>query len=189
MFSKQILTRSLAWAGLAVAIAVACQPAAAQVGAKFGVFDAQRVSEETTEGRAVQDRLTTFRNVKQAELTALETVLSEQQNQLTSQALSLSSERRSSLEKEIQRGALELNQKRETAAREMQLEVNDAQSEFQDKLLAVINQFGEEEGFDMILEASLVAYTKPTHDVTTALIDRFNRAFPLAAAGAETPGN
>ena len=121
--------------------------------------------------RAVQDRLTDFRNRKQAELTALESALGELQSQLNSQALSLSPERRSGLEKEIQRGVLELNQKRETAAREMQLEVNEAQSEFQDKLLALIHQFGEEEGFDMIIEASLVAYTKPTLDVTTALID------------------
>lgn len=181
MFTTRIFTRGLGFLAVAGLLACFSVPAAAQ-SSKFGIFDAQRVSEETSEGKAVQERLNSFRNQKQTELATLETAFSELQTQLTTQALSLSADRRAALERDIQRKGLELEQKRESAAREMQLEVTDAQNEFQAKLLAVIQQFGEEEGFDMILEASLVAYTKPTHDVTTALIDRFNRAFPAAAA-------
>ena len=83
-------------------------PAAAQQ--RIGVFDAGRVSEETDEGRLVQARLEAFRSAKQAEITAKEQELTSLQSQLNTQALSLSPERRSDLEKQIQRKALEMNQ-------------------------------------------------------------------------------
>jgi outer membrane protein len=148
---------------------------------KVGVFDAQRISEETAEGKRIQGQLSGFRDRKQAELQAKEKEVSELQAQLTSQSLSLSQEKRATLEKDVQRKALDLNQAREAAGREMQLEVNEAQSKFQAQLLAVVEQFGREEGFTVVLEKSLVAYSDAAVDITTALVDRFNKVVPATA--------
>ncbi len=49
---------------------------------KIGVFDAQRISEETEEGKRVQARLEEFRDRKQTEVTEKETALADLQNQL-----------------------------------------------------------------------------------------------------------
>jgi outer membrane protein len=170
-----------------LAAAVYAGAASAQAAPKVGVFDAQRISEETSEGKRIQSQLSGFRDKKQAELQAKEKEVSDLQAQLTSQALSLSPERRATLEKDVQRKALDLNQAREAAGREMQLEVNEAQSKFQAQLLAVVEQFGKEEGFTVILERSLVAYSDANVDITTALVDRFNKVVPAAPAGAAPP--
>jgi outer membrane protein len=109
------------------------------------------------------------------------------QNQLNTQALSLSPDRRADLDKQIQRKVLELNQTREAATSEMQIEIGEAQGRFQEQLLAVIDDFGREEGFTLILEASLVAYADQSADVTTAIVDRFNQVFK-AETGADSGG-
>lgn len=148
--------------------------ALAQDAPKIAVFDPQRVSEETAEGFRIQARLTAFRNQKQNELTAMQTAVTALQDQLTAQALSLSPERKQALEIEIQKKALDFQSTQESAAREMQIEINSAQNRFQEQLLTVVERFGQEEGFDLILDQSLVAWAAPTLDVTTALVDRFN---------------
>jgi outer membrane protein len=154
---------------------------------KVGVFDAQRISEETAEGKRIQTQLSAFRDKKQAEIAAKEKEVTDLQGQLSSQALSLSPDKRAALEKDVQRRAIDLNQAREAAGREMQLEVNEAQNRFQAQLLSVVEKFGRDEGFGVILERSLVAYASQAVDVTTALVDRFNRAAPAAPAEAAPP--
>ena len=161
--------------------AVAVVPAWGQAAApdKIGVFDAQRVSEETTEGKRVQARLTAFSEKKRAELAAKEKDAQDLQDKLNAQALSLSPEKRTSMEKDLQKKALELNQAREGAQREMQLEVAEAENGFREKLLGAVESFGREEGFAIVLERGAAIYVHPSHDVTTAIVDRFNRMFPL----------
>lgn len=156
-------------------------------GVKIGVFDPQRVSEETEEGKRIQADLTTFRNNKQALLSSMEMEIKGLQDQLAQQALSLSADRKSAIEKEIQRKMVEIQSAQEAATRELQLEIGEAQAQFQEQLLAVVTQFGTDEGFTMILDAQLVAWATPGVDVTTAIVDAFNRMVPLsqpAAAGA-----
>ena len=108
---------------------------AQQATVKIGVFDPQRVSEETDEGKKVQADLTALRDKKQSELAGKEKELNELQNQLTTQGLSLSPEKRTLLERDIQKKTLELQQGRESARNEMQFELGAAQGKFQDKLL------------------------------------------------------
>lgn len=166
---------------VATAVVAVClcmvTPAAAQQ--KIGIFDAARVSEETDEGQQVQARLEAFRTAKQAEITAKEQEVTALQNQLNSQALSLSPERQAELNKQIQRKILDLNQTREAATSEMQIEIGEAQARFQEQLLAVIDDLGREEGFTLILESSLVAYADKSTDMTTAIVDRFNEVFKV----------
>lgn len=157
-----------------------------QAAVKIGVFDPQRVSEETEEGKKVQTDLTSLRDRKQAELSAKEKELNELQNQLTTQGLSLSPEKRTLLERDIQKKTLELQQGRESARNEMQFELGAAQGKFQDKLLTVVEQFGRDQGFTLILDRSMAAYATQAIDVTTAIVDRFN-AMVKPAAGATPP--
>jgi Skp family chaperone for outer membrane proteins len=55
-----------------------------------------------------------------------------------------------------------------------------AESQFNDKLRSVVVQFAKDEGFDLILEAASVAYASTGSDVTTAIIDLFDRMYPAA---------
>lgn len=155
---------------------------------KIGVFDADRVMNETEEGKRVQVKLTAFRDKKAGEIAAKEKEVAELNNRLQTQALSLSPDARSALEKDVQKKALEVNQARESAQRELQMEVADAQNAFQQQFLQVVEQFGNEEGFTLIFEKSFAAFASKSVEVTTALVERFNRIYPAkpAAAPAES---
>ena len=60
---------------------------------KIGVFDANRVSEETNEGKRIAGKLSAFGDKKKAELAAKEKEVGELRAQLDSQTLSLSPEK------------------------------------------------------------------------------------------------
>ncbi len=151
---------------------------------RFGVFDAGRVSSETALGKAITSRLNSIQEKKRAELQAKGKEIQGLQGQLETQALSLSPDRRSGLEKDIQRKTLELNQAQEAARNELQIEYNEEQEKFQQRILAAIEQLSRDEKFSLILEKNVVAFFDPSLDVTTALVDRFDKMFPPPAAEA-----
>lgn len=162
----------------------------AQESARVGVFDPNRILQETNEGKRISQEIENYRKQKQGELDAKRKEILDLQTQLQTQGLSLSAERRAEMEKQIQKKSIDLNQTLETAQREDQLETSEALGKFQGQILAVLEQFARDEKFDLILEKSLVAYSSPAVDVTTALIDRFNAVVsspapaPAPAAGA-----
>jgi Skp family chaperone for outer membrane proteins len=150
----------------------------AQAPLKVGVFDAQRVSEETLAGKRAQTELEELRDQKQAQLKQREDEAARLEEQLTQQKLSLSPEKFNSMQIELRRKALELDNMKELASRELQLELAAAEAQFNEKLGLVIEQFGREEQFTAIFERGALAWYSPTIDVTTALIDMFDRMFP-----------
>ncbi|MHC4990941.1 MAG: OmpH/Skp family outer membrane protein [Planctomycetota bacterium] len=166
-----------------LAVALLAPPTLAQSPLKVAVFDPQRVSEETIDGKRLQAELKAVSDRKQQELTAMEDEIKGLQQQLQQQALSLSVEKRTALELTIQRKLLALNNSQDLANRELQLEVQAAEGIFNEKLRAVLDDYGANESFDLILDRGSVAYAGAKIDVTTAIIDAFNKMFP--AAGGE----
>ena len=149
---------------------------------KVGVFDPQRVSEETVEGKRIQTVLTEIRGKAEKGIEDQTARLAELQQQLEQQGLSLSEERRATLEIEVQQRLLELNNSKDIATRGFQLQIQLAEARFNEKLRNVINEFARNEGFTVILESASVAYAAPTIDVTTAVIDLFDKMHPATAA-------
>jgi len=159
----------------------------AQAALKVGVFDANRVSEETDEGKRIAGKLSQLGDKKKAELAAKEKEIQDLRAQLDSQNLSLSPEKVQQMQKDVQKKGLELQQAQEAARNEFQIEVSEAQNKFQEQLIRVINQFGRDEGFTLVIERSTggVAFAAESIDVTTAIVDKFNEMVkPPADAGA-----
>ena len=179
---KRILTT------LAVLLVAATAAAWAQTPSvlKVGVFDANRVSEETDEGKRIAAKLSAFGEKKKAELAAKDKEIGDLRAQLESQNLSLSPEKMQQMQKDVQRKGLELQQAQEAARNEFQIEVSEAQNKFQEQLIRVINQFGRDEGFTLVIERSTggVAFASESIDVTTAIVDKFN---DLVKAPADVP--
>jgi Skp family chaperone for outer membrane proteins len=175
------LTRSTLTICSAVILVALIAGSQVQAQSKVGVFDSQRVSEETAEGRKVQNELSTLRDAKQSEIAGMEQALADLQQRLNQQGLSLSPDTRMALELDIQRRGLELNNAKDLATRELQLEVAAAEARFNEKLRVVVEQFGRDEGFDILFEISATAWSSSSVDITTALIDVFDKMFPAAA--------
>lgn len=154
-------------------------PAVRAQAAKIGVFDAQAVSENTELGKRIQAQLTAFTEGKEAEIGSRQERLADMRQQLATQSLSLSADKRAALEKDIQRNLLDLQSFQETASRELELEYASATKDFQEKLLLAVRSFGSDEGFELLLDRSQVAWAASAIDVTSAIVDRFNRMFPV----------
>ena len=175
--------KSLQFAVVGLVLATITTVAMAQaVANRIAVFDPQRVSEETAEGQRIQAELSAFQTLKQQELISKQEEIQNLRQQLTAQAISLSSDKRSELEKSIQKKILEFQGAEESANRELQLEITNAQAKFEQQILAVVEQFGRDEGFALILNIGAVAWASPTVDVTTAIVDRFNQMVQNPAA-------
>src|SRR5213594_3379629 len=86
---------------IAGALALASSAGAQEL--KIGTFDFDRVSKDTQEGQRLQKQLKDFQEKKQAGLATKEKELKDLQDQLQTQALSLSPERRTAMEKDLQR--------------------------------------------------------------------------------------
>ena len=162
---------------------------AQSAGFKIGVFDANRVSEESDEGKRIAAKLSALGEKKKAELAAKEKEIADIRQQLDSQTLSLSPDKQTQLQKDIQKKGLELQQAQEGARNEFQIEVSEAQNKFQEQLLRVINQFGRDEGFTIVLERATggVAFAAESIDVTTAIVDKFNQMVKPPADAAAAP--
>lgn len=169
-------------ATLTVLVALTCG-ASLQAQDRVGVFNAQLISENTEMGRQIQADLNRFTEAKEADITARQKAVQDLRQQLSTQALSLSAERRAELEKDIQRRMLELQSFQEAATRELELEYNSATKGFQEKLAIAVENFGKDEGFAVLFDRSQVAWVNNGIDVTSALVDRFNKMFHADSAG------
>ena len=179
------MKRILTMVAMALTVVTGAARAQSPSALKIGVFDANRVSEETEEGKRIAAKLSAFGEKKKAELAAKDKEIGDLRAQLESQNLSLSPERQQQMQKDVQKKGLELQQAQEAARNEFQIEVSEAQNKFQEQLIRVINQFGRDEGFTLVLERSTggVAFASESIDVTTAIVDKFNE---LVKAPADT---
>jgi outer membrane protein len=162
-------------------LAAVFSSALAQETLKVGVFDPQRVSEETIEGKRIQATLESLRDERQNEIATEEKAISELQQQLTQQALSLSAEKLQQMEIDIQKRLLSLNSRKDTASRAFQLEIAAEEAKFNEKMRVVVERVAQAEGFHIVFERGAVAYAAPAVDITTAVIDGFNKAYPATS--------
>ncbi len=173
--------------GIAV-VALLALPARAQTAPKIGVFDPQRVTQETAEGARIQARLTALQEKKRGELQKSQEELKKLQDQFAAGAVSMSEDKRKELLVSIEKKQLELEGQQKSASRELQLEAEQAQEQWQRQVFAAISAFGKEGGFTIILPAEVVPYFSPTVDITEALIksiDASKPATPPPAAGSK----
>lgn len=144
---------------------------------KIGVFDSQRLSEETEQGKKFQLELDQFRKEKYAEIDAKEKEIKSMEDQLKAQELSLSEEKRADLQKEIQRKFVELQRLRDDASRDFQNELLEVQKKFQAELLDIVTQIGRDQGYTIIFEKIQVIYFSGVVDITNDVIAKFNESY------------
>ncbi len=168
MKSKWLLIGSLL-------ILLTASPALSQI--KIGVFDSQRLSEETEQGKKFQAELDEFRGKKAREIEAKEKEIKDLEDQLKAQELSLSEEKRSNIQKEIQKKYVEMQRMRDDASRDFQSELLEVQKKFQDELLQIVAEIGREQGYTVIFEKIQVIYFSGVVDITNDVIAKFNEAY------------
>ena len=172
--------------GLAVSavFALASLPAEAQTAPKIGVFDPQRITQETAEGARIQARLNALQEKKRGELEKTQGDLKKLQDQFAAGAVSMTEDKRKDLLMQIERKQLELEGMQKSASRELQLEAEQAQQQWQRAVLAAVGGYGKDKGYTILLPTEVAPYYSPSIDITDDLIKAIDAAKPATAPAA-----
>lgn len=162
----------------------------AQQALKIGVFDAQRLSQETVEGSKLQARLTALQQRKREELKKLSEEIERLNTEFQQTSTSLSADKSKELALKIERKQIELDGAQKSATREVTVEVEQAQEGWQKRVLDAVTSYGKEKGFSLILPVEVIGYASASLDITSdlaAMIDKLAAPAPAATAPAPAP--
>lgn len=168
-------------------------PGTSNAQAKFGVFDAQKITQDTAAGAQIQARLNSLKEKKSAELKKIQEDIEKLQQEFVQTATSASEDKKKDLGLRIQRKQDELDGAQKAANRELQLEVEAAQDAWQRRVIEIVNGYGKEKGYTLIVPAEVAVYYNPEIDVTADLIKIIDSqpapkpAAPAPAAPAPAP--
>lgn len=165
-------------ASLAVLLLVPAAAALAQGAApmKIGVVDQDRVLNDSEEGKRLKSDLEKLRNSKASAIEAKERELKGLQEQLMNAQLSLSEEKRDEISRQLKRKRVEYERLSDDASMEFQEAANRAQARLIAMFREVIEKYGAEKGYTLILEANTLYFASNAVDITEELLKRFNEA-------------
>lgn len=151
---------------------------------KMAVIDVQRVLNTSVAGKAAQDRLKKLQDDKLAQAQKLQEDVKALDTEINTKKLSLSEEKLTDLQKQLQDKQLALQRFGQDADRDMGEARDKALLELENQIKPVIDQIGKEMGLAVIFnkfESGLV-YASDAIDITDTVIKRFNDASAAPAA-------
>jgi len=161
-------------------------PAAAQE-LKVAVINTEEVLLESETGKAALAELRRLREAKEAEGQALQTEAEELRKRLTEGRLSLAEDKIAELEQQLEEKGIALRRFQDDASRELNKRRDEVLAEIDRKVLPIINQVGQEQGYSLIFrkfESGLV-FASDEVDITSEIIRRLDAG---ASAAAASPG-
>ncbi len=161
---------------LAVIMMAVAMPAAAQ--SKVAVIDVQRVVTESDPGKEVMQKLRVLSDAKAQEGQTLQQELAALQDQFNKQRFTVSEARQAEMSKEIEDKQIKIRRFQDDAQRELQEAQRRELGGLEERILPIINQVGQDEGFTLIFNKfqSGLVYADEAVDVTDRVIQMFNTA-------------
>jgi len=147
---------------------------ASQSPVRIGVVDMQHVLNQSQKGIAARQRLDQDRAARQKELDARQQEVMKLQAELEKQAPLLSEQAKREKSETIQRKRRDTVRMAEDATRDFEKRVRDAETDITREILTVIQEYGKDQGFSLILERSTVFFNAPSTDITAEIIKRFD---------------
>lgn len=173
---KEEIVNSTKFFAVTILILLISMPAFAQ---KLAYVHSQRVLAEFSEYKDVQNKLAQIQNQYQAEYDQLVKEYTQQVEEIESQSLLLSPEKKAEKERLAQQKALEI-EKYKYEKLGPQGEIYKKQAELGqpvlDKINKVIQDIGEAEDYDFVFDgATGLLWAKPEHDITQQVLDELNK--------------
>jgi outer membrane protein len=161
---------------LAAIMMAMAMPAAAQ--AKVAVIDVQRVVTESDPGKEVMQKLRVLSDAKAQEGQTLQQEMATLQDQFNKQRFTVSEQRQAEMSKEIEDKQIAIRRFQDDAQRELQEAQRRELGGLEERILPIINQVGQAEGYTLIFNKfqSGLVYADETVDVTDRVIQMFNTA-------------
>lgn len=160
-------------------------PAVAQ-GLKVAVINTEQVLLESETGKAALAELRTMREAKEAEGQRLQDEVEQLRNRLSEGRLSLAEDKIAELERQLEERGIALRRFQDDANRELNKRRDDILAGIDRKVLPIINQVGEEQGYALIFrkfESGLV-FASEEVDITGEIV----RQLDAGAGGGAAAG-
>ena len=162
---------------LALALALLCTLAAgARADMKLGYVDLQRALNESDAGKSAKERFKVQVDRLQVDLKKKKDALDSMKEQLEKKASVMKPEEARNLESDYQKKLRDFERAYKDSQGELQQKDNELTVELLKELQVVIEEFGKEQGYSIILEqsSSSVLYGSPELDLTEQIIARYN---------------
>ncbi|MFQ5670407.1 MAG: OmpH family outer membrane protein [Acidobacteriota bacterium] len=164
---------------LPMVLVLAGSSAQAQTAPKIGVFDSNLVLSQAAEGKRLQKVLNVKRDLLRQNVQLKENEVKELQQKLREGEFTLSDEKKSGMQKDLQRKLVDLDSAKQAANNNLKIELEDVRSQLEKKLVEVIEELGEEQNFSLILEKNTqVVFSSPAIDISQVVIDRLDQKYP-----------
>lgn len=176
-------------AALALALPTAAAGQATSDLSGVAVVDAGRIFRESEVGKTLLEGLKVLRESKRGEREGREARAKELQDQITQGRLSLSADKLAELEKELEDQLIALERFDSDSRREIDKASEEAMTRFNNRIMPVIEELGEEQGLTLIFnkfEAGLL-FAHDRIDITQEVIERFDALAGAAPGSDATP--
>ena len=152
-------------------------------GAKVAYIDLQYIASNSVEGKAATGKIQEYAKKKTAELEGKQKALEALRNKLLQGGTVLSDSARGQMEKDIEKGARELQYAQQEAQSEQTSLTQELQNEFQTRLNPVIDQVAQEKGLHLVLSIadSGAVWVNTGLNISLEVMKRLDSAKPAAA--------
>lgn len=153
---------------------------------KFGYVDSQKILAQYQEAVDAQNKLEQIRNQYQAEYEAKVREYQTLAQEIESQSLLLSEEKKQEKLRELQTKATEIDQykyeKLNPEGGEFYRKNQELFKPIIDKINNIINKVGTEDEYDLILDASsgVILHSLPKYDLTFRVLDELNKTVSVS---------
>jgi outer membrane protein len=141
---------------------------------KVGVVDVQQVLNQSQRGQAVKQKLEQERLGRQKELDTRQQELVKLQAEFEKQAPVLSDQAKREKKEAIERRFRDARRVAEDANRDFEKRVREAEMDTTREIFSVIQEYGRDQGFSLILERSSIVFGAASVDVTPEIIKRYD---------------
>ena len=141
---------------------------------RIGVVDIQQVLNQSQKGAAVKQKLEQERVGRQKELDARQEEVVKLQADLDRQAPVLSEQAKREKSEALQRKVREARRVAEDANRDFEKRVREAETDITREIFAVIQEYGRDQGYTVILERSTVVFGAAAVDLTPEIVKRYD---------------
>lgn len=172
------MTRKLIVRALVITLAIIATQGvfAQQATHKVGVFDFQRVFENSKFGKQLKSELDAFQKSKQNEIDQREAKLKGMESTLETQKGILTAEKWEQMLTDYNEERNSYVSFAKSAQESMERKKQTALAKFGQRLESVLNAFGKEKGYTLLMERTTVAYASNGIDCTDELIRRLDQA-------------
>jgi len=141
---------------------------------KIGVVDVQQILNQSQRGQVLKQKLEQERAGRQKELDVRQQDLMKLQAEYEKQAPVLSEQAKREKKEALERRVREARRVAEDANRDFEKRVRETEMETTREIFTVIQEYGKDQGFSVILERSSIIFSAAAVDVTTEVIKRYD---------------